>query len=219
MSMFAKLERRVTPISNGLLMLLVSVFLFITPFFPEAYHQVAGQVIFSLIFFVSIFAMDTGRKILWIIAVIAFITEWMSYWIRLPLVFNISTIINILFFQVIVIKLLIQIAGSSKTDAGVILESINGYLMMGLMFTSWVAIAMGYDAGSFNFYTDDPISIDYAYFTFVTMTTLGYGDVTPQVPFARSLAMLISTAGQLYVAVIIAMLVGKYAGAAGSSKE
>ena len=77
---------------------------------------------------------------------------------------------------------------------------------------------MSYDPGSFSFYKEDTMAQDYAYFTFVTMTTLGYGDVTPQVPYARSIAVLISTAGQMYVAVIIAMLVGKYAGAAGAEK-
>jgi hypothetical protein len=218
MSIFDKIDKKVTPYSNGLLLLLASGFLFMTPFFPVSLHKVVGQVFFSLIFFASVFALDTGRRAMWVIAVTALVTEWLGYWTRLPLVYYGSTMINIVFFQVIVIKLLIQIAKSRKTDASIILESINGYLMMGLMFTSWVAIAMAYDPGAFNFYTDEPVAVDYAYFTFVTMTTLGYGDVTPQLPFARSLAMLISTAGQMYVAVIIAMLVGKYAGA-GSKKN
>ncbi|MEZ5199056.1 MAG: potassium channel family protein [Bacteroidales bacterium] len=71
---------------------------------------------------------------------------------------------------------------------------------------------MLYDASAFKFETNDPTAMDYVYFTFVTMTTLGYGDITPELPFAKSLAVLICTSGQIYVAVIIAMLVGKYAG-------
>jgi hypothetical protein len=217
MSIFRIIEARIIPYSNGLLMILAIGFIFLTPFFPVSLQKVVGQLFFSLIFFIAIFTLDTGRKTLWVIAVVAFITEWLSYWIDMPVVNYISTLINILFFQVIVIKLLIQIAKSKNSDAGIIFEAINGYLMMGLMFTSWVAVAMAYDPGSFNFYTENPIAFDYSYFTFVTMTTLGYGDVTPQLPFARSIAVLISTAGQMYVAVIIAMLVGKYAGA--GSKE
>jgi hypothetical protein len=46
----------------------------------------------------------------------------------------------------------------------------------------------------------------------VTLNTLGYGEITPTVPFAKSISILISTSGQIYIAVIIAMLVGKYAG-------
>jgi voltage-gated potassium channel len=50
----------------------------------------------------------------------------------------------------------------------------------------------------------------------VNYTTLGYGDILPQLPFAKSLAILMSVSGQIYLAVIIAMLAGKYVGAAGS---
>ena len=219
MSLFEKLERIITPQSNLLLLLLVSSFVFITPFFPPDMAHFIGQVLFSLIFFISIFALDKVKRTMWLFAVLAFITEWTANWVNLPVFYYVSTIVNIAFFQVIVIMLIIQIAKSPKSDASVIFEAINGYLMMGLMFTSWVAIAMQYDPNSFSFYPGETKIIDYAYFTFVTMTTLGYGDVTPQLPYARSLSILISTAGQIYVAVIIAMLVGKYAGAAGSKQE
>ena len=43
------------------------------------------------------------------------------------------------------------------------------------------------------------------------MTTVGYGDLLPVAPFARSLATLIAITGQLYLGIIVAMLVGKYA--------
>ena len=49
------------------------------------------------------------------------------------------------------------------------------------------------------------------YYTFMTFTTTGYGDIAPTHPISKSLAVLISVVGQLYVAVVIAMLVGKYA--------
>jgi hypothetical protein len=95
---------------------------------------------------------------------------------------------------------------------GVIFDSIIGYLMMGLMFTTWIAVAILYESNAFSFHVENPTAQEYVYFTFVTMTTLGYGDITPAVPFAKSLSILIATSGQVYVAVIIAMLVGKYAG-------
>ena len=219
MNIFENIERKITPYSNIILLLLVSSFVFVTPFFPPDMAHFIGQVLFSLIFFISIFALDKARRTMWVLAVIAFITEWTGTWVNLPLVYYVSTFVNIVFFQVIVIMLIVQIAKSPKSDASVIFEAINGYLMMGLMFTSWVAVAMQYDPNSFSFYAGETRIIDYAYFTFVTMTTLGYGDVTPQLPYARSLSILISTAGQIYVAVIIAMLVGKYAGSAAGSKQ
>ena len=48
------------------------------------------------------------------------------------------------------------------------------------------------------------------YFSFVTLTTLGYGDITPVNSFARSLAYLEAAAGQIYLTVLIASLVGMH---------
>jgi voltage-gated potassium channel Kch len=73
--------------------------------------------------------------------------------------------------------------------------------------------------GSYNFpaidiaYGEDVSHVSkFIYYTFVTFTTLGYGDIVPQTPVARSLAILISITGQIYIAIIIALLVGKFAG-------
>ena len=216
MSLFEKLDNRLPGISNGILLALNFFFIFILPFFPSFIHRLLGAALFSLIFLASVFALNTMRHLIFSIAIVAVITEWIAYFLNMPLLNVISSLTNIIFFQIIVIKLIIQIAKSKKADAGVILESINGYLMLGLMFTTWIVLAMAADSNAFSFPGGDPNVHDYTYFTFVTMTTLGYGDVTPQLPFARAIAMLISTAGQIYIAVIIAMLVGKYASAAKS---
>ena len=49
-----------------------------------------------------------------------------------------------------------------------------------------------------------------AYFSFVTLTTLGYGDIVPVAPLARSLAVLEALTGVLFMAVLISRLVGSY---------
>lgn len=211
MGLFEKLDPRITKYSNWMLLIFAFVFIFIIPFFPSSWHRYLGQVFYSLIFFTAIFTLDTGRNPLLLVAVIALITEWITEWFEVPLVNYISLFVNVIFFQIVIIKLIIQIAKSKKADASVIFESINGYLMLGLLFVTWVAVALLYDPTSFNFTTDNPTTPDLTYFVFVTMTTLGYGEITPTLPFAKSLSIMISTSGQIYVAVIIAMLVGKYA--------
>jgi hypothetical protein len=57
------------------------------------------------------------------------------------------------------------------------------------------------------------------YYSFVTLTTLGYGDVTPVHPFARTLAYLEAVIGQLYVAVLVASLVGRHVAGLGSARS
>ncbi len=218
MSLFERLNNRIPGISNGLLLILNFFFIFVIPFFPTVAHRVMGAATFSLIFLTSVFALNSWRKTIFSIAIIAVITEWIAYILNMPLLNLISSLTNIIFFQLIVIKLIIQIARSKKADSSVIFESINGYLMLGLLFTIWIVIAMIVDPNAFSFPTENPGTQDFTYFTFVTMTTLGYGEITPQLPFARAIATLIATSGQIYIAVIIAMLVGKYA-ASGNSEE
>jgi hypothetical protein len=50
----------------------------------------------------------------------------------------------------------------------------------------------------------------FSYFSLVTLSTLGYGDITPLTPLARSLSSLEAVVGQLYIAVLIARLVGMH---------
>jgi hypothetical protein len=97
------------------------------------------------------------------------------------------------------------------------MESINGYLMLGLSFSILIALVCVIDPNAFSFRhlseTMDPaISYvsNYIYFGFVTLSTLGYGDVVPLTPAARSLSIFTSITGQMYVAIIIAALVSKY---------
>ena len=52
----------------------------------------------------------------------------------------------------------------------------------------------------------DPFT--YTYFSYVTMTTLGYGDISPVTPLARVLVIIEAMTGMFYLAVIVASLVG-----------
>ena len=59
---------------------------------------------------------------------------------------------------------------------------------------------------------NDDLLGSYVYFSFVTLTTLGYGDISPVSQQARSLALVEAVVGQLYLAVLIGKLVGMYSG-------
>ena len=59
---------------------------------------------------------------------------------------------------------------------------------------------------------DNPLYWDMIYFSFVTLTTLGYGDITPVDPIARALVYTEAIAGQLYIAILIGTLVGNITG-------
>jgi voltage-gated potassium channel len=66
------------------------------------------------------------------------------------------------------------------------------------------------DAYNFPVYIERPDFVNFLYYSFITMSTVGYGDITPRIQETQTLAYIISVAGQLYVAIIIAFLIGKF---------
>ena len=93
------------------------------------------------------------------------------------------------------------------------------YMYIGLIWMFIYVIEEVSRPGSFSFPTEipsDPESYlnflwnNFSYFSFVTLSTLGYGDVTPLTRFARAWAILEAVIGQLYIAVMVARVIGLY---------
>lgn len=100
---------------------------------------------------------------------------------------------------------------SEKVGLRVIVASITGYIILGLMGAWAVGFVNEQFPGAYNIVpTSKDLNDVYTYYSFVTMTTLGYGDITPQLPQSRSLAIILSLAGQFYMTILIALLIGKY---------
>jgi hypothetical protein len=102
--------------------------------------------------------------------------------------------------------LLAAVLAAGRVDAERICAALCVYLLAGIAFGGFFAAleaaAPGSLAGPAPMAHDDAL-----YFSFVTLATLGYGDITPATPAARALAVLEAVFGQLYLAVLIARLV------------
>jgi len=85
------------------------------------------------------------------------------------------------------------------------------FLLLGVMFAQGYELVAMVEPGAFQVLgapaTYDTMLPKFLYYSFTTLTTLGYGDITPIHPYARSLAVLESLAGVIYPAVLIARLV------------
>ncbi|WP_020528050.1 potassium channel family protein [Flexithrix dorotheae] len=195
---------------NYIMLGFVFTIVFIIPVIVIEHQALLFNIIFSLIFVVSAFSMfKNATKIKWL-AFTAVVTEWIAVIYNLNELEILSKAVNILFFSFMVFNYILQIAQSKKVTGTVIVESINGYLMLGMVFSIFIATVSVLDPGAFNFPKGEPTLGDCFYFGFVTLSTLGYGDILPVSPFARSFSTLTSVTGQIYVAIIMAMLVGKY---------
>jgi hypothetical protein len=107
-----------------------------------------------------------------------------------------------------------MVYGEGEVTGNRIRGAIALYLLIAAFFASLYTLLETVSPGAFRFpdYWQKGRGIKdvLAYFSFVTMTTVGYGDVTAIDPFARSLAMFEALIGQLYPAILLARLVSLY---------
>jgi hypothetical protein len=118
----------------------------------------------------------------------------------------------VLFFLFIIWNLALFVSQSKVADKNVLIASVNIYLLAGIVGASltFVCYLIYPDAYNLPDYIPQPRFVHFLYYSFITMSTVGYGDITPRIPETQTVAYLISVAGQLYVAIIIAFLIGKY---------
>jgi voltage-gated potassium channel Kch len=111
----------------------------------------------------------------------------------------------------VTIALISHVASAAKVYSSTLLCAINSYLLIGLTFSILFFLLNLFIPGSFlQLEPGDESLSSYIYFGFVTLTTLGYGDITPDTPLARSLSTFIALFGQLYLVIIMALIIGKY---------
>ena len=131
----------------------------------------------------------------------------------------IDYVLTCLFLLLVVGSMVRYIARTDKVDAAVIVSSINGYLLLGVLWSLLLYSAFFFEFKIMSvelpiiFPGEGPPDYhDFIYFSFVTLTTLGYGDITPVSPLSRAVTLLISISGQFYMTLLVALLVGKYLG-------
>jgi voltage-gated potassium channel len=113
--------------------------------------------------------------------------------------------------------LLREIHNDEKVSADSIYGAFCGYLLLGLIFGNLYGLVEWLKPGSFS--GGDNITSQLqnheqrhfllVYFSFVTLTSVGYGDITPASDAARGLAVVEALCGQFYLAVLIGELIGK----------
>jgi len=87
--------------------------------------------------------------------------------------------------------------------------AVSAYLIIGLMFAAFYS-AVDYLQGGF-FTAGQPANLStFQYFSFTTLTTLGYGDFTPVQDGARAVAMIEAMSGQIFLATLVARLVSSF---------
>jgi hypothetical protein len=118
-------------------------------------------------------------------------------------------------FTVAAILQAVHEARAISTDS--LAGAFSGYLLVGVAFSHLYCIAEALSPGSFRVPADMVAQLGdqsqrrylFNYFSFITLTTVGYGDITPATQPARALACVEAVLGQFYIAVVMAELIGQ----------
>jgi hypothetical protein len=113
------------------------------------------------------------------------------------------------FFTFITGRVIAWSVSREHVDVDTIFAALSGYYLMGLSWALAYALLDLLAPSSFTTPLDSPFD-EALYFSFVTLTTLGYGDIAPVAALSRALATTEALVGQVYLAVLIARLVSQY---------
>lgn len=117
---------------------------------------------------------------------------------------GVGTLINAAMLAMLPVVVLIRVSSHKTVTGETILGLLSVYVGLGSVFAMFYQGIDGVTATNFFNQVKDPASGDYLYFSFVTLTTLGFGDLTPAQGFGRSLTVLEALIGQVFLVTVVA---------------
>lgn len=209
---------------HSFLLLMVSLFLLliIFPLFNQTiYGKLIFKILFSLLSFLSLYAVSS-KKILFFIGIALLIPfiffEWITVFFDFHLFELLFHVFSLSFFIFVIAALLRKVFFHARITLDLVFGAVCIYVLIGIAFSQVYAAVNWAVPFSFHENVDqamifhDMISETekFIYFSFVTLTTLGFGDISPVSTPARFFSIIEALIGQLYIATSITRVVSLY---------
>ena len=205
---------------NFYLLLAILIQMTIYPFFDtEEIRLIFSNMFSTVILIAAIFAigLKKNQKIIAIsIGSFAFFGIWYSIIMDVRLFLTvISVICQITFYIYVIVLILKNLIRAVEVNANIIYGAIVVYLLIGISFSLLYSLMEGLAPVSFCINISENVSqklnvFDFMYYSFTTLTTTGYGDITAVSLYARSTSNIEAVIGVMYVAIIISRFVSIY---------
>lgn len=118
------------------------------------------------------------------------------------------------FFIIVTLEIIRQVWRAKIVNKNVILGLMSGYISLGLIGSLLCISIEMVSPGSFSGIIDTTTLVadtrNLTYFSYITLLTIGYGDILPLTPLAKNATLLIGLMGQFYLVIITAVVVAKY---------
>ena len=207
-------ERKLTLLLTALIFDTLIVYPLVSVIQSMVAIQIINSAIISLILLLGLVALTRrkvnqaviGAIVLATISVhflrLIFGAQWLRVWETS------LALVTVIIFVFLILKYVFKEGRVSRQR---IEAAVAAYLMIALAFAASYHLISFLIPGAFAFVDEAPnlgdLRFEFDYFSVSTITTLGYGDITPVHPFARALAMTEALVGQLYPAILLARLV------------
>jgi hypothetical protein len=196
------------------LLIFIIALLIAGPLIEEFVHlRLFMDILWSAVFISAIYAVSHKKQHILIAILLALPmlgSIWSKYFVQFKALAVVGGLCGAAFILFTIIQMLIFIYSHKEVTRDIIVGAAVVYLLMAIMWSFIFAVVETLHPGSFNIPQGQDIeaSRNFLYYSFVTLTTLGYGDITPVTSLARSLCILEAVIGQLYLVVQVAWLVG-----------
>ena len=198
-----------------------------TPFIEDLPNgDLVESFLITLVMIASLIAVNHSPRVL-IVAALLFVPAIAGKWLNHFSPNYISPFLfpafGIAFFGFTIYQILRFILRTMRVDGEALSAGIVVYLMLGLLWSLAYLLLARVRPGSFLFaLAANPDSrmdeFNAFYFSFSTLTTVGFGDITPVSKLARTLAVMEAVTGTFYLAILISRLVGMYSPSIGAAR-
>lgn len=184
------------------------------PFIESATAVALITNIFLWLMIIScVWAIQEKGKRRWFVVAMsaaAILADLLDFFLKNAVTSWASRIAIVFFLGYAVVTVLFYLVRQEEVTADLMMAGASEYVLIGILWACfYILIEMVYP-GSYNFAGANMDRSGFLYFSFVTLTTTGYGDFLPISVQARSLAMLEMISGQLFIVMTVARLVSLY---------
>jgi hypothetical protein len=213
----------------GWLLLAMITTLFLGPILAEVRYGVRiADLIAVLVVIAGIIAVTSSRHHAYTLAVIAFaavIPQAIDPHIDSVVTGVIANSATLAFLTYILVIIFHDLFKTTRVTIDTLVGALCGYLLIAAIFAAAYSTVILFDGSAFLIAPAldvDPANLHFqgthfgvlTYYSVITLTTVGYGDVVPASTISRGMASIEAVTGQIYLTVIVARLVGMHLGAA-----
>jgi hypothetical protein len=179
-----------------------------------SFRGVVLSGLFSLVLLSSALSVARSRRMLITVLCVGIPGMLLSWLARLTDVNWVVTLLTAALlvgcWLLVIVMMLANILATQRVSANTLFRAVSAYLLLGVAWAGIYHILVLVDPGAIRPLGPGSSWGEFVYFSFTSLTTLGYGDITPVSPFAKSLVVVESVVGPMYLAILVARLVALY---------